>query len=207
MGILLIVELLVNINIFFIGGYVMIKIGIIIGSTRPGRNGEAVAKWVYNLSLKRKDAEFELIDISNYNLPLFDEMYPPMMNQYANEHTKVWSSKIAEFDGYIFVTPEYNHSTSGALKNAIDYLHYEWNNKAVGFVSYGSSGGVRAVEHLRLIAGELKMADVRAQVTFSIFTDFVNMSEFKPEASKEESATALFDQVISWSNALKPLHQ
>jgi len=185
----------------------MSKIGIIIGSTRPGRNGEAVAKWVYEISKKRTDAEFELVDIADYNLPLLDEPYPAMMHQYTKEHTKVWSAKISEFDGFIFVTPEYNHSTSGALKNAIDYLSLEWNNKAAAFVSYGSMGGVRAVEHLRLIAGELQMADVRSQVTLSLFTDFVNMSEFKPADLHEASLVSLLDQVIAWSNALKTLRK
>lgn len=185
----------------------MTKIGIIIGSTRPGRNGAAVAKWVYDLSKKRADAEFELVDIADYNLPLLDEPYPAMMHQYTKDHTKAWSAKISEFDGFIFVTPEYNHSTSGALKNAIDYLSLEWNNKAAGFVSYGSAGGVRAVEHLRLIAGELQMADVRSQVSLSLFTDFVNMSEFKPASLHESSVISLFDQVISWSNALKTIRK
>ena len=185
----------------------MTKIGIIIGSTRPGRNGLAIANWVYDLSKKRKDAEFQLIDIADYNLPLLDEPYPAMMHQYTKDHTKAWSAKIAEMDGFIFVTPEYNHSTSGALKNAIDYLSLEWNNKAVGFVSYGSAGGVRAVENLRLIVGELQMADVRSQVILSLFTDFVNMSEFKPDARHEETLVSVFDQVIAWSNALKSLHQ
>lgn len=185
----------------------MTKIGIIIGSTRPGRNGSAVANWVYDISKKRTDAEFELIDIADYNLPLLDEPYPAMMNQYTKEHTKAWSAIISEMDGFIFVTPEYNHSTSGALKNAIDYLSHEWTNKAVGFVSYGSAGGVRAVEHLRLIAGELQMADVRAQVILSLFTDFVNMNEFRPATQHEDSVITLFDQVIAWSGALKPLRK
>jgi NAD(P)H-dependent FMN reductase len=183
----------------------MTRIGIIIGSTRPGRNGEAVAKWVYELSKKRNDAEFELVDIADYNLPLLDEPYPAIMHNYTKDHTKAWSAKIAELDGFIFVTPEYNHSTSGALKNAFDYLSVEWNNKAAGFVSYGSAGGVRAVEHLRLIAGELQMADVRAQVILSLFTDFINMSEFRPDTRNEGFVSALFDQVVAWSNALKVL--
>lgn len=185
----------------------MTKIGIILGSTRPGRNGEAVANWVYEFSKKRTDAEFQLVDIADYNLPLLDEPYPAMMHQYTKDHTKAWSAKISEFDGFIFVTPEYNHSTSGALKNAIDYLSLEWNNKACGFVSYGSASGVRAVEHLRLIAAELQMADVRSQVMLSLFTDFVNMNEFKPAAHHEASVISLFDQVIAWSNALKTLRK
>lgn len=183
----------------------MTKIAIILGSTKPGRNGEAVAKWVYELAKKRTDAEFELVDVADYNLPLYDEPYPAMMQQYTKEHTKKWSQKISEFDGYIFVTAEYNHSIPGALKNAIDFLNVEWKNKAAGFVSYGSAGGARAVEHLRLVAGELQMADVRAQVMLSLFTDFVNMSEFKPNPRNEGSVDELLNQVIAWSNALKTL--
>ena len=111
----------------------------------------------------RTDAEFEFVDIADFKLPLLDEPVPPSMGQYTHEHTKTWAKKIASFDGYVFVTPEYNHGISGALKNAIDYLYREWNNKAAGFVSYGSANGVRAVEHLRLVMAELMVATVRAQ--------------------------------------------
>ncbi|MFG2041447.1 NADPH-dependent FMN reductase [Dactylosporangium sp. NPDC048998] len=180
----------------------MIKVGIILGSTRPGRNGEAVAKWVYDIASRRGDAEFELVDLLDYNLPHLDEAAPPSMGQYANEHTKQWSAKIAEFDAYIFVTPEYNHSTSGALKNAIDFLYAEWNNKAAGFVSYGSAGGTRAVEHLRLIAAELQIADVRAQVALSLFSDFENYSVFKPGPQHEATLTTVLDQTVAWGKAL-----
>ena len=100
----------------------MIRIAIIIGSTRPGRNGEAVAKWVYEVAQKRSDAEFELVDIKDFNLPLLDEPAPPIMGQYSKPHTKTWAAKISSFDAYVFVTPEYNHGISGALKNAIDFL-------------------------------------------------------------------------------------
>ena len=158
----------------------MTKIGIILGSTRPGRNGEAVARWVADIAAERTDAEFELVDLLDYKLPHLDEVVPPSMGQYSQQHTLAWAEKIASFDGFIMVTPEYNHSTSGALKNAIDFLYAEWNNKAVGFVSYGGVGGARAVEHLRLIVAELQMADVRAQVTLSLHTDFENFSVFKP---------------------------
>lgn len=183
----------------------MTKIGIIIGSTRPGRNAEQVAKWYYEMAKKRTDAKFELIDIADYNLPLLDETLPAGYHQYENEHTKKWAAKIAEFDGFVMVTPEYNHSTSAALKNAIDYLALEWNNKAVGFASYGSAMGVRAVEHLRQIVGELQMADVREQVMFSIFIDFDENGLFKPGQSKEDSVNAQLDQLIPWSNALKTI--
>lgn len=181
----------------------MINIGVILGSTRPGRNGEAVAKWVYEIAQKRGDAAFELVDIKDFNLPLLDEPVPPSRGQYSQEHTKRWAAKIASFDGYIFVTPEYNHGTSGALKNAIDFLYAEWNNKSAGFVGYGSSLGARAVESLRLVMGELQIADVRAQVGLSLFTDFENFSLFKPAAHHEQSVNTMIDQVISWGTALK----
>jgi NAD(P)H-dependent FMN reductase len=181
----------------------MLRVGIILGSTRPGRNGEAVAKWVHQAASRRRDAEFELVDIRDFNLPLLDEPMPPSMGQYSQEHTKTWARKIDAFDAFAFVTPEYNHSTSGALKNAIDYLYREWNNKAAGFVSYGSAGGVRAVEHLRLIAAELQMATVRAQVILSLYDDFENFSTFKPAAQHEQSLAAMLDQLVAWGTALR----
>jgi NAD(P)H-dependent FMN reductase len=181
----------------------MTKIGVILGSTRPGRNGQAVAHWVLEHAGTRTDATFELIDLLDFPLPHLDEAVPPSRGVYSQQHTKDWSAKISEFDGYIFVTPEYNHSTSGVLKNAIDYLYAEWNNKAVGFVSYGVSGGTRAVEHLRLIVAELQMADVRSQVAFSLVTDFTNYSSFTPGDHHQGFLDAQLDQLIRWSEAMK----
>jgi len=183
----------------------MTRIGVILGSTRPGRNGEKVARWVMDAVSRRDDAEFELIDLADYPLPHLDEPLPPSMGQYSNPHTHQWAATIAAFDGFIFVTPEYNHSTSGVLKNAIDYLFAEWNNKAMGVVSYGAVGGARAAEHLRLIAGELKMADVRTNVALSMFSDFVNFSELAPGEHQLHALTTLVDEVIAWSSALAPL--
>src|SRR5882757_576115 len=184
-----------------------LRLAIIIGSTRPGRNGEAVAKWVYEIAQKRTDAEFELVDIKDYNLPLLDEPVPPSMGQYSQPHTKRWAAKIGSFDAFVLVTPEYNHATSGALKNAIDFLYAEWVNKAAGFVSYGGASGVRAVENLRLIMGELQVATVRAQVGLSMFTDFENFSVFKPAPMQEKAVNAMLDQVIAWGGALKALRE
>lgn len=185
----------------------MLKIGIIIGSTRPGRNAEQVAKWVYDLASKRKDAEYELVDLKDFNLPLLDEPYPASFGQYMNEHTKAFAEKIKSLDAFIFVNGEYNHSVPGALKNALDYVYAEWNNKAAGFVSYGSAGGARAVEHLRLIMGELQVADVRTQVLLSLFTDFENFSVFKPAALHETNLNTMLDQLISWGTALKTIRK
>src|SRR6476620_5284064 len=185
----------------------MLKIAIIIGSTRPGRNGEAVAKWVYEVARERSDAEFELVDIKDFDLPLLDEPMPPIMGQYSKPHTKTWAAKVGSFDAYVFVTPEYNHGTSGALKNAIDFLFAEWNNKAAGFVSYGGASGARAVEQLRLNLAEVQMATVRNQVLLSMYTDFENFSVFKPGPTKEQSVNDMLDQLIAWGSALKTLRK
>jgi NAD(P)H-dependent FMN reductase len=185
----------------------MLKIGIIVGSTRPGRKAGAVAKWVYDILKFRKDAEFEVVDIDDYKLPVLDEPVPPMMGQYSKSHTKAWSAKIDSLDAFIFVTPEYNHSTSAALKNAIDFLYHEWNNKVAGFVGYGSAGGVRAVENLRLVMGEVKVATVRAQVMLSLYTDFENFITFKPHEHHDKTVHAVADEVIAWGGALKTLRE
>src|SRR5258706_10207772 len=169
----------------------MLKIAIITGSTRPGRKSEAVARWVYDIAVKRSDASFEVVDIAAFDLPLLDEKIPAVMNQYEKPHTKAWAAKIATFDAFVFVTPEYNHSTSGALKNAIDFLYREWNDKAAGFVGYGGLGGARAVEHLRLALGAIKVADLPAQVALSMFTDFENFSTLQPRLHQEAAVDAM----------------
>jgi NAD(P)H-dependent FMN reductase len=134
-----------------------------------------------------------------------DEPIPPSQGQYSKDHTKRWSAKIDSFDAFIFVTPEYNHGIPGALKNAIDFLYREWNNKAAGFVGYGGVGGVRSVEHLRLVMAELQVADVRGQVALSFFTDFENFTMFKPAPYQEQALNNLIDQVTAWGTALKAL--
>ena len=181
-----------------------LRIAVITGSTRPGRVGPQVSEWVMEQA-KDRDATYELIDLDEENLPMYDESTPPSMGNYEHEHTKKWSDKIASYDGFIFVTPEYNHAIPASLKNAIDYLYKEWNNKACALVGYGSMSGARSVENLRAIAAELQMADVRQQLGFSLFTDFENFSKFNPGAQNEASAQTMFDQLESWAGALKPL--
>lgn len=184
----------------------MIRIGVIVGSTRPNRNGEQVATWVYDVASRRGDAEFEVVDLRDYPLPHLDEPLPAARStQYLHAHTRAWADKIASFDGFVIVTPEYNHSISGVLKNALDYLYAEWNNKAVGFVGYGGPGGARATEHLRLICGALQMGDVPQQVGLSLQTDFENSSIFKPGEYNVAALERLLDQVIAWTKALAPL--
>jgi NAD(P)H-dependent FMN reductase len=183
----------------------MISVGIIIGSTRPGRKAEAVAKWVNEVAQQRGDARYELVDIATYELPLLDEPVPPSMHKYSKDHTRRWADAIAPLDAFVFVTPEYNHGTSGALKNALDYLYVEWNNKAAGFVSYGSAGGARAVEHLRGYMAELQIADVRAQVMLSLREDFEHYATLKTPVAAHHDKTlgTVLDQVVRWGTALK----
>ncbi|WP_232668215.1 NADPH-dependent FMN reductase [Pseudonocardia sp. TRM90224] len=183
----------------------MIDVAIVLGSTRPGRNGEAVAGWVHDLAVKRDDARFEVVDLAEYVLPHLDEPMPPILGQYTKPHTRRWAAKIDSFDAYVFVTPEYNHSAPGALKNAIDFLYAEWTNKAVGFVGYGSAGGVRAIEQLRAVLSCLQVAHVSAQVELSLYTDFENFTAPNPAARHEDTLTTLFDQVVAWGTALKAL--
>lgn len=183
------------------------KIAIVTGSTRPNRNNIAVARWAFDLASKRRDAKFELVDIADYHLPLLDEPLPPVFGRYSHEHTKRWAAKIASFDGYVFVTPEYNHGTSAALKNAIDYLYTEWNHKAAGFVAYGGRGGVAAVEQLRLVMANLLVADVTAQVTLSLFTDFEKFSVFRPDPRHDADMNTMLDQVIAWAGAFQSLRR
>lgn len=181
----------------------MTKIAIITSTTRPGRHSHEVAEWVKKFADQRTEATFEVVDIADYDLGNYDEAIPPSFGQYQQEGTKKWAAKIAEFDGFIFVTAEYNHSLPGALKNAIDFIYAEWTNKAAGIVSYGSAGGVRAAEHLRGILGELQIADVRSNVALSLFTDFENFTTFKPTDAHYPALGLLLDQVIGWSGALK----
>lgn len=185
-----------------------LKIGIILGSVRQGRNAEAVTDWMFDFAVKRNDnADYELVDLADYKLPLLGETLPEAEQKEAEAAIQAWSEKMASFDGYIFVAPEYNHAVGGALKNALDYLKPEVANKAAGLVGYGSLGGARAHENLRLIFGELQVADVQTAVTFSLMTDFVNMSEFKPADYHAANANGMLDQVITWSAAFKALRK
>src|SRR3954447_2107258 len=118
-----------------------IAIAIVIASTRPGRKGEPVAQWVLEQAGGRSDATFELIDLVEADLPALDESIPPAAGRYTQPHTNRWAQTVARFDGYVFVTPEYNHGYPGSLKNALDRVYAEWNNKAAGFVAYGLDGG------------------------------------------------------------------
>lgn len=180
----------------------MSKIAIITGSTRPGRVNIDVANWVLERANKREDATYELVDIADFNFPILDEAMPAGYGQYAGEHTKAWAAKIAEFDGFIFVTGEYNHSVPAALSNALSFLAAEWNNKAAGIVSYGSAQGVRAAEHLRGILSELQIAHVQKAGMFNLFTDF-EYPNFQPTEQSASSVDAMLEQLVVWTKAME----
>ncbi len=176
-----------------------LNIGIILGSTREGRLSPQVGNWVKELADKRGDANYTIIDIADYKLPLLGEHGSDASGAAG------WSEAVAKQDGFVFIAQEYNHSITGSLKNALDYLRVEWNNKAAGIVSYGSVGGARAAEHLRGILGELSVADVRVHPALSLFTDFENGAELKAAPVQEDSVNQMLDQVIPWSTALKTI--
>jgi NAD(P)H-dependent FMN reductase len=193
----------------------MIRIAIVVGSTRPGRRAEQVARWVLTAAQSRAaslghELEYELVDLAEVDLPLLDEPVPAAIGELEHEHSRRWSRIVASFDGFVFVTPEYNRAVPAALKNAIDYLFAEWHDKAAGFVSYGLAGGVRAVEQLRLTLAEVKVACVRSQVALSLFTDFTidDMAEpgrFSPGRHHEPILERMLDELTAWAAALRPL--
>jgi NAD(P)H-dependent FMN reductase len=192
----------------------MIRIAIVVGSTRPGRRADQVARWVHTAAGRRAaregGVEYEVVDLAEAALPLLDEQVPAAIGRYDNEHTRRWARTVASFDGFVFVLPEYNHGMPAALKNAVDYLFAEWNDKAAGFVSYGLTGGVRAVEHARLVLAEVKVACVRSQVALSLFADFAidDMAEpgtFTPAEHHLPILDRLLDELTAWAGAPRSL--
>ncbi|MED3661215.1 NADPH-dependent FMN reductase [Ureibacillus sp. FSL K6-8385] len=178
---------------------VKLKIGIILGSTREGRVSPQVGEYIKEIAEKRDEADFEIVDIAKYDLPFLGTVE-------ANDpRIAKWNEKLASLDGFIFIVAEYNHSITGALKNALDLAREVWNNKAAGIVSYGSVGGARAAEHLRGILGELAVADVRTHPAFSLFTDFENMTKFNPADYHKEIVLEMVDQLLRWARALKSI--
>lgn len=173
-----------------------LQIGIIVGSTREGRVSPQVAQWVKEQAEAFNNNQYEIVDVKDYQLPMLGESADV-------SGVERWNTKLAELDGFIFVTAEYNHSIPASLKNALDSAKDAWNNKPAGIVSYGSLGGARAAEHLRTILGELQMADVRGHVALSMFTDFENWSVFKPQSLHQANMEQQLTQLDRWGRALK----
>lgn len=180
------------------------NIGIVLGTIRQGRSGEGVARWVLDQAKQRGDAAYELVDLADYDLPLLTSpTVPGAANRaYDDERTTRWGQKIDSLDGFVFVTPEYNHGLPGAFKNAVDSIYPEWGGKAVGFVGYGADGGVRAVEQWRAVVANLHLHDVRGQVSLSLFDDFGD-NGFAPQERRVAELSGVLDQVIGLTNSLR----
>ncbi len=174
-----------------------LKIGIILGSTRDGRQSPNVGKWILKKAQSLSEDTYEILDLNDFDLPFLGTS----TNQ---ESVKRWQARVAQYDGFIFIVQEYNHSLTGALKNALDSAYTEWNNKAAAIVSYGSAYGARAAEALRLILAELQVADVRNQVLLSLFTDFKE-GVFAPQSLHDGNVQAMIEQLTAWARALKTL--
>jgi NAD(P)H-dependent FMN reductase len=186
------------------------RIALIVGSTRPGRKGSTVGRWVHDHALQRDDVpgkvDFDLIELEDFDLPLLDEPTIPAAadGEYEVPQTRAWSDRIVQYDGYVFVTPEYNHGVPAAMKNAVDVLGPEWAHKAVAFVSYGADGGVRAVEHWRNVVANLMMSDVRAQLTLLVFEDWHD-GEFRPLDRREGELQTMLDQLVETTESVRAL--
>ncbi len=171
------------------------KFGIILGSTREGRVSPQVGEYIKEIASKRSEHEFEIVDVKSFDLPFMGTASPNLK----------WNEKIEELDGYIFIAQEYNHGFSASLKNAVDSAREEWFNKAAGIISYGSGGGIRAAEHLRVVLAEQKVATVRTNPAFNLFTDFENFTAFKPGEHMAMGVNDMLDELISWSKAFKTI--
>lgn len=181
------------------------KIGIVIGSTREGRFGDKVADWIHGLASQRSDLEFEIVDLRDYPLPLYDEPAPPIYQPATHEVAQRLSARMAGLDGYIFVTAEYNHAPTGAIKNAIDYLFPELGHKPAAFAGYGGVGGARAVEQLRLILVELRVAPLRDAVHIGL-AELLGIREGKTFSDYEyltRSAETMLDELAWWVRTLR----
>jgi len=198
----------------------MSRVGVIVGSTRPGRKARTVAEWAAEVAQSHPavasgSTEIEIVDLADADLPLLDEPVPPAFGAYGRDHTRRWAAMVASFDAFIFVTPEYNHSLPAALKNAIDFLFAEWHHKPAGAVGYGLQGAVRAVEHLKLVLTEVKALPVASQVALSVFEDFSYADPTDPTspgtvAAREHQTAALtelLNELLALTDAVRPLRE
>jgi NAD(P)H-dependent FMN reductase len=185
----------------------MPKLMIVIGSTRPGRAGISVAEWFIEHARGHGEFEIEVADLAELNLPLLDEPNHPRRRQYTQQHTRAWSEQVDAADAFVFITPEYNHGYPAALKNAIDYLHWEWADKPIGFVSYGGvAAGTRALQQLKPVVSVLKLVPVSEAVNLPFFSQFINEDGvLEPNEVMEQSATAMLNELVRIESALAPL--
>ncbi|MGD0602110.1 MAG: NAD(P)H-dependent oxidoreductase [Streptosporangiaceae bacterium] len=180
---------------------------VIIGSTRPGRVGSAVADWIIDRARAQGDFEVQVADLAELNLPIFDEPNHPRLGQYVHQHTRDWSEIVNRSDGFVFVIPEYNYGFNAATKNAIDYLHTEWQNKPAGIVSYGGvAAGTRAAQMLKQVLSALKVVPVTDSVNIPFVGEKLDEDgRLKPNEIMEAAAAAMIGELSRWAQALRPL--
>jgi NAD(P)H-dependent FMN reductase len=185
----------------------MPKLMIVIGSTRPGRAGISVAEWFIDHARRHGEFDVEVADLAELDLPMLDEPNHPRLRQYTHQHTRDWSAQVDAAEAFVFITPEYNHGYPAALKNAIDYLHWEWSDKPVGFVSYGGvAAGTRALQQLKQVVSVLKLLPVSEAVNLPFFTQFIDEDGvLQPNEVMEQSASAMLDELLRVEDALGPL--
>jgi len=181
-----------------------LRIAILTGSTRPNGRSRAVAEWVASAA-HIDGLDLVVVDLDEVDLPMLAEPSPAACGDYTLSHTREWAALIDGFDGYVLVSPEYNHSTTAPLKNALDHLYGEWQDKAVGFVGYGVDGGIRAVEHLRAITAELGMAGVGPQVALYLFEDFDGQGGCVPRQRQSDALERMLGHLARWAGALRQL--
>lgn len=184
----------------------MLKLHTIIASTRPGRVGLPVGKWFHGLAEKQGLFDNELVDLVDFNLPVYDEPMHPVMQKYQHEHTKRWAASVTAADAYVFVMPEYNFGPTPALINALNYVYLEWNYKPAAFVSYGGvSGGLRSTQAIKPMLTTLKMMPIMEQVTVQMVNTHVKDGVFTPQKVHEDSGAAMLTELKRWAEALKPM--
>lgn len=184
------------------------RLQIVIASTRPGRVGLPVAEWFRERAIAHGGFEVEVADLAEINLPFMDEPKHPRLQQYVHQHTKDWSARVDAADAFVFVMPEYNYGFNAPLKNAIDYLNWEWRYKPVGFVSYGGiSAGTRAVQMIKQVVTTLKMVPVPEAVSIPFVQQFLADGVLHPNDVMEQAATAMLDELLALTGALEPLRE
>lgn len=176
---------------------------IIIGSIRDGRAAKPVGEWAYRAASRRDNWHVELIDLKEWNLPLLNFFKPPIMGDYEDPLQQQWAAKVAQRDGYLFISPEYNHGYSPALKNALDYIYHEWARKPASFISYGSVEGARGIEQLRLVLIELQMTPLRDALHIQSTQDKLENCRFIADNVDEEHLNRVLDELIWWGGALR----
>lgn len=185
------------------------KLHVVICSTRPGRIGPSVAGWFHGFAQQHGKFEIALIDLADFNLPIYDEPIHPARQDYKHEHTKRWSASVAAADAYIFVTPEYNYSPPPSLVNALDFVYREWNYKPCGFVSYGGvSGGLRAVQNVKMQVTALKMMPMMEGVMVPMAASLIDAKgTFQSNELIDKSAATLLDELRYWADGLKAMRE